>query len=136
MTTKPTGIVARLTKQLEEEQSARAAIDLVLKGIHRDIEKAEAETKATNARWQKRWDDTDPEAIALAYCVRAIEAMRHPKGTSNTSINYGYGYRPQYDANTGERYPEPKPPPLGSTDVGRILLHLADRYGIDLRGES
>lgn len=83
--------------------------------------------EATNAQLEKvKADNGDLEATALAGCVRAIEAMHAAQraGRNNefgyATLQSSYHQRPDYTAEA-----------LGS-DVGRILLHLAARYGIPI----
>lgn len=96
---------------------------------------AEARADKVDADWRKRFDDLDPEARALAACVRAIDAM-HNKRDRGYQLLQTSTWTSRYDPNTGERNPEPPPPPVGSSPVGRIILHLAARYGVDLGGAS
>jgi hypothetical protein len=137
-TTKPTGVVARLTAELNAAQEATATYQEANKELAYRVAKNEALLKAHEVSWQNRLDDMDSEARAIAGCVAAIEEMRHPKGATyggTSSMLYGYSLK-RFDPQTGQPYPEPPPPPIGSTDVGRILLHLAARYGVDLGGAS
>jgi hypothetical protein len=139
MTTKPTGVVARLTAELKASQEATATYQEANEELANRVAKNEALLKAHEVSWQKRLDDMAGEARAIAGCVAAIEEMRHPKDATNgigTSMLYG-GYNvPRFDPNTGQPYPEPPAPRIGDTREGRILLHLAARYGVDLGGAA
>lgn len=119
-----------------ELAEALAYREEALSRAHKQTEAAEAQTKRVDEDWRKRFDSLDPEARAIAACVQAVEHMRaKPNRTGYSPMLYG-GTTYRFDPNTGERLPEPPPPPIGSTDVGRIILHLAARYGVDLGGAS
>lgn len=65
----------------------------------------------------------DLEARCLDQCVRAIEAMRAAENQRNRNqTNHGFATIHSYAD------PSPRPEALGQP-VGRILLHLAARYG-------
>jgi hypothetical protein len=65
----------------------------------------------------------DREAKALAGCTAAIEAMlTAEREASRNQSNYGY-------ATAMPAYQQPRPEALDSP-IGRILLHLAARYGV------
>lgn len=96
---------------------------------------AEARADKVDSDWRKRFDDLDPEARALAACVRAVDAMNRKQDRGYQTLQAST-WVSRYDPNTGERNPEPPPPPIGSSPVGRIILHLAARYGVDLGGAS
>jgi hypothetical protein len=66
----------------------------------------------------------DLEARCLDQCVRAIEAMRAAEAERNRNqSNYGYA---TLSSSYADR--DPRPEALGDP-IGRILLHLAARYG-------
>lgn len=87
----------------------------------RRAERSDAELRAAQAE-RDEWRAvkiSDPEAEALSGCVRAIEALLSAQSSRVESSSYGMS----------SRY---EPPAPSDTQIGRILLHLAARYGIQL----
>lgn len=68
----------------------------------------------------------DPEAEALSGCVRAIDGLLNARSVGST--NTGYSSM----AYSGHAYSVPGPAAPEATPVGRILLHLANRFGVPL----
>ena len=70
---------------------------------------------------ERRLDERDPESVAIDECVRALEKMAMTlaqRAACDRSNVTSYAVR----------YPD-QPSPFASTH-GRVLLHLAQRYGI------
>lgn len=87
----------------------------------------EREQRINLTRERDAWRDArlpDPEAEALAGCVRAIEGMRETeRAARQRTSNFASNYEPSY------RGPDDRPTALRSAE-GRILLALAARYGL------
>lgn len=112
-----------------------AAADERARNADKRAAAAEARADKVDDDWRKRFDALDPEARALAACVQAIEHMNAKRDRQSYAfVPSSSGYR--FDPHTGTPMPEPPPPPIGSSSVGRIILHLAARYGVDLGGAS
>lgn len=110
-----TKIPTRPTKAaMEQLESERDNARRLLARREADLAAAEAEAAA----W-KEVKIQDPEAEALSGCVRAIEALITSQSSGRNMVGYSTGFTP--------------PPPTPSdTPIGRILLHLAARYGVPL----
>lgn len=89
-------------------------------------EKDAADAQAYAASWHERLSAleavSEPEADALAACTKAIEAMyagdRHAQD--------------RYTNTTAAPFRQATTPEAHFSAVGRILLHLAHRYGVPL----
>lgn len=106
-------------------QKARARI-AELEHFESEFEDAERRLIETR-RERDAWRDAriaDPEAEALAGCVRAIEKMHNDIGARARNTNFGAS---QW------HYPScsDRPSALASP-VGRILLSLIARYGLEI----
>lgn len=86
------------------------------------------ELEADRDRWRAE-RLSDPEAEALAGCLRAFEQMDEQERARAARVTNAY-------ANTmgSPRWASLPPSPLESP-VGRVLLHLAARYGIPLEAK-
>jgi len=67
----------------------------------------------------------DDEALALDQCVRALELLRTRLATAQDSRRGGPVYAEL-------RHTEPHRPTAMDSPIGRILLHLAARYDVDV----
>jgi len=102
-------LVAELREQLDrrERQLADTSMDLRTSEDRRKVAEA-----------------IDREAKALAGCTAAIEAMLAAEREASRNQSSSYGYLQATPA-----YQQPRPEALDSP-IGRILLHLAARYGV------
>lgn len=85
------------------------------------LEQVRREADALRARADALAAAAEPEADALAGCTKAIEAMYAAERAAARNVNAAW---PNYCGGPG--------PSAHRSAVGRILLHLAARYGVPL----
>ena len=110
LATRPTkAMVTELLQTLRDERANARMVQRQAEGVEAKLRDAEL---------------GDLEAQCLDRCVRAIEAMRATEAERNRNRAR------QYDFATVSSYPDHDPRPVALGDpIGRILLHLAARYG-------
>lgn len=128
-TRKPKATIARsrVTVAMLREQENRASkwADLA-DAREAEAIKAQAEAAHLAGELANLRAAAEPEATALAGCVRAIEAMyAAQRAADRASANTTYRDGISYSQAQGPYSPHASP-------VGRILLHLAARYGVPL----
>lgn len=107
---------------LEQENRADKFSDLADQHKSEKL-KAEAEVHHLAAELDKLRAATEPESQALAGCVQAIEAMFAAERSSRGLSSYRDGVATMAPSYRPEAH---------HSAVGRILLHLAYRYGVPL----
>jgi len=102
--------------------------------LDRLVDRAQFDTREMQAdrdRWRVAHLE-DPEANALAGCVRAFDTMRESMRERSTNQSGVYGNaRPWSDQIVYGTHEEPRPSALRDP-VGRVLLALAARFDLEI----
>ena len=119
----------RAKRELAAEQTRYSSLESVRESVERDFR----EMRDDRDRWRNAHLE-DPEANALAACVRAFDTMREAMRERSTNQSGVYG-------NTGRAWSsdqivygtheEPRPSALRDP-VGRVLLALAARFDLEI----